>query len=385
MAADPIPVIEVAGTHREVGQQIGERMRSTLERMLLRMHDGLPPGVEWRDMLLKGRLCLAHSRAAYPHFVEEIEGVAEGASLPFEELFLMVCEELWEPTAWHVSVSMVPTAIPTVPRGCTDLVARGPATADGSTLLAHTNDLDPEAEQDLVILKVQAGNEPEFLGVSAGGLAYSAGFNSAGISMTGNDVSCSDIRPGVPRLLIARAILAARRLGEAMNACLLPLRASNYNNVIADLNGEVYSMEGSATDCEPIYIDENVMVHANHYVSPPMRRFEAYRNYIGDSVIRHNRAIRLLRENYGRLSPELLQGLLADHTNYPSSICKHDGGSVTVFSIIINLNELRAWIGRGFPCRTTYVEHSLDPWDPPADWPVRASCTPDTETVPRIP
>jgi isopenicillin-N N-acyltransferase-like protein len=365
MATDPIPVIKVAGTHREVGQQIGEKMRSTLERMLRRMHDSLPPGVEWRDMLLKGHLCLTHSRAAYPQFVEEIEGVAEGAALPFEELFLLVCEELWEPSAWHVSISMVPAAIPPVHRGCTDFAARGPATADGSTLLAHTNDLDPDTEQDLVILKVQAGDEPEFLGVSAGGLAYSAGFNAAGISMTGNAVSCSDIRPGVPRLLIARAILAAQRLGDAMNACLLPLRASNYNNVIADPNGEVYSMEGSATDCEPIYIDENIMVHANHYVSPPMRRFEANRNYIGGSIIRHNRAMRLLRENYGRLSPELFQKLLADHADYPDSICKHDGSAVTVFSIIINLNELRAWIGRGVPCQTTYFEHTLDPWSAP--------------------
>ncbi len=374
MSADPIPVIQVQGTHREIGQQIGAKMRPTLERMLQRSHVGLPPGVEWEDMQLKGRLCLAHSRATYPQFVAEIEGVAEGSGLPFEELFLIVCEELWEPAAWHISVSMIPTvpAMPMMPRGCTDLIARGPASVGGATLLAHNNDLSPETEEDLVILKVRAGDAPEFLGVSIGGLAYSAGFNSAGISMTGNAVSCSDIRPGIPRLFIARAILEARRLGEAMDACLLPLRASNYNNIIADLNGEVYSMEGSATDCEPIYIEDNIMAHANHYVSWPMRRFEAHHNYIGGSIVRHNRATRLLRENYGRLSPELFQKLLADHADYPASICKHDGGSVTVFSIIINLNELRAWIGRGFPCQTTYVEHSLDPWDPPADWSLAA-------------
>jgi len=353
MAADPIPVIKVSGTHRQVGQQIGEKMRPALERILHRLRGNVLPGVDWKDMLLKSKLCLAHSRAVYPQYLEEVEGVAEGAELPFEGMFLMVCEELWEPAAWRVSV-------PTLPRGCTDFAARGRATLDGSTLLAHTNDLDPKDEQDLVIVKVQAGDEPEFLGVSVGGLVYSAGFNSAGISLTGNAVSCNDVRPGVPRLLIVRAILAAQRLGEAMDACLLPSRASNYNNIIADTNGEVYSMEGSATDCEPIYIEENIMAHANHYVSLPMRRFEADRNDIGGSVIRHNRAMRLLRENYGQLSPELFQRLLADHANYPASICKHEGESVTVFSIIVNLNELRAWIGRGFPCQTIYVEHRLD-------------------------
>jgi isopenicillin-N N-acyltransferase-like protein len=362
VATDPIPVIKVSGTHRQVGQQIGEQMRPQLQRLMVHLRQDLPPGVSWDAMLQKGRLCLAHSRAVYPQFVDELEGIAEGAELPFDEVFLEMCEELWEAAVWQAGG-------PARSKGCTDFAARGQATADGSTLLAHTNDLSPKDEQDLVILRVQAGDEPEFLAVSVGGLGYSAGFNAAGISMTGNAVSSNDVRPGVPRLLIVRAILAARRLGEAMDACLLPQRASNYNNVIADTNGEIYSMEGSAIDCEPIYIEGDILAHANHYASPPMRRFEADRNDIGGSVIRHNRAMRLLRENRGQLSPALFQRLLADHANYPSSICKHAGESVTVFSMIIDLDELRAWIGRGRPCQTTYVEHTLEPWTPPDDWP----------------
>ena len=362
MATDPIPTIRVRGTHRQVGRQIGEQLKPELVRTVEQMHQELPPGVSWDALMQKGRLCLAHSRAVYPQFIEELEGIAEGADLPFDEVFLGMCEELWEAAAWQASA-------PGRSKGCTDFAARGRATVDGSTLLAHTNDLDPETEQDLVILRVQAGDEPEFLAVSPGGLGYSAGFNAAGISMTGNAVSSNDVRPGVPRLLQVRAILAARRLGEAMDACLLPQRASNYNNIIADPHGEIYSMEGSATDCEPIYIEDDILAHANHYASPPMRRFEADRNDIGGSVIRHNRAMRLLRENYGQLSPTVFQRLLADHANYPSSICKHAGESVTVFSMIIDLNELRAWIGRGRPCQTTFVEHALERWTLPDDWP----------------
>jgi isopenicillin-N N-acyltransferase-like protein len=362
MATDPIPTIRVRGTHRQVGRQIGEQLKPELVRTVEQMHQELPPGVSWDALMQKGRLCLAHSRAVYPQFIEELEGIAEGADLPFDEVFLGMCEELWEAAAWQAGA-------PGRSKGCTDFAARGRATVDGSTLLAHTNDLDPETEQDLVILRVQAGDEPEFLAVSPGGLGYSAGFNAAGISMTGNAVSSNDVRPGVPRLLQVRAILAARRLGEAMDACLLPQRASNYNNIIADPHGEIYSMEGSATDCEPIYIEDDILAHANHYASPPMRRFEADRNDIGGSVIRHNRAMRLLRENYGQLSPTVFQRLLADHANYPSSICKHAGESVTVFSMIIDLNELRAWIGRGRPCQTTFVEHALERWTLPDDWP----------------
>jgi isopenicillin-N N-acyltransferase-like protein len=351
MSAEPIPVIEVSGTHRQVGQQIGEAMKPQLQRMVARLREELPPSVAWADLLRQGQIYLAHTRPVYPQYVEELEGIAEAAGLPFEEVFLEICEELWEPAAWRER--------PGLARGCTDLLARGRATHDGSTLIAHTNDLSPEVEEDLVILKVQAGQEPQFLGISVGGLGYSAGFNAAGISMTGNQVSCNDIRPGVPRLLAVRAILAARRLEEAMDACLLPQRASNYNNVIADANGEVYSMEGSATDCEPIYITEDILAHANHYVSLPMRRFEANRNDASGSIIRHHRAMRLLRENYGQLSPERLKTLLADHANYPGSICRHGVGTVTVFSLVIHLEQRLAWIGRGCPCETTFIEHSL--------------------------
>jgi isopenicillin-N N-acyltransferase-like protein len=153
-------------------------------------------------------------------------------------------------------------------------------------------------------------------------------------------------------------------LGEALETCLLPQRASSYNNFIADANGEVYTMEGSATDCEAIYIEDDILAHANHYVSPSMRRFEADRNSIAGSLIRHHRAMRLLHENFGSHSPELFKKLLSDHVDYPTSICKHGLETVTVFSMIIQLERLRAWIGPGRPCETEYAEYELDPWQP---------------------
>jgi isopenicillin-N N-acyltransferase-like protein len=342
-----IPMIEARGSHREVGRQIGQGCQAQIRGMLASLHLELPDGITWPEMLEQSRRYLKFSREVYPQYVEELEGIAEGAEVPFDEVFLSVCEELWESAAW---------------RGCTDMAARGRATLDGSTLVAHTNDLLPQAEENLAILKIQAGDEPEFLGVSPGGIAISAGFNAAGISLTGNQLDNNDIRPGVPRLLVVRAILASRYLSEAMDHCLLPQRASSYNNVLADTNGEVYSMEGSATDCEPIYIENDVLAHTNHYVSPAMRCFEADRNNLSNSALRYNRAIRLLRENYGQLTPELFQKLLADHAGYPTSICKHGKETVTVFSIIVQPEHLRAWIGRGRACETEYIEYQLKPY-----------------------
>jgi isopenicillin-N N-acyltransferase-like protein len=347
MAADPIPVLSVSGSHRQVGQQIGAARRMHLNRLLDRVRLELPPGLGWDWAVGRVRPYLDCSRAALPEYVTELAGIAEGADLPLDHLFVAMCEELFEPSPGS---------------GCTDLAARGRATVDGSTLVAHTNDLGPETEEELVILRVQAADEPEFLAVSVGGLGLSAGLNTAGISLTGNQVSSTDVRIGVPRLLVVRAILAARTLGEAMDTCLLPQRASSYNNIIADANGEVYSMEGAATDCEPLYIEDDLLAHANHYISPAMRDKEADRNAIGSSVIRQHRAMRLLRENRGGLSPDLFRQLLADHANYPASICKHGIESVTVFAVIICVEDRRVWIGRGRPCQTIWHEHQLERW-----------------------
>jgi len=347
MSNTPLPIIEARGTHREVGLQIGTQCKDRLQNMFAGLRKDVPKGATWDAMLEQSMLYLEHSRKVYPQYIEELEGIAEGADIPFEDVFLLMCEELWEDVAWH---------------GCTDMTARGKATADGTTLIAHTNDLLPQTESKLVMLKVRAGSEPEFIGISVGGIAISAGYNAAMISLTGNQLDANDTRSGVPRLLVVRAILGSTTLSEAMTHCLLPNRASSYNNVIADGSGEIYSMEGSATDLEAIYIKDDVMAHANHYVTPSMRRFERDRSQIANSIIRHNRADYLLRQNYGELTPELFRILLADHAGYPTSICKHGTETHTVFSIIIQLETLKAWIGRGHACETEYIEYQLQPY-----------------------
>src|SRR5574341_174947 len=142
MPKDPIPVIEACGTHREVGNEIGRQSARLIQDRFASRRNRIPAGATWDKMLEQSRLYLDFSRAVYPHYLEELEGIAEGAQVPFEEVFLSMCEELWDASVW---------------RGCTDMAARGRATSDGSTLIAHTNDLLPQQESRLAILKVKAG------------------------------------------------------------------------------------------------------------------------------------------------------------------------------------------------------------------------------------
>jgi isopenicillin-N N-acyltransferase-like protein len=167
------------------------------------------------------------------------------------------------------------------------------------------------------------------------------------------------MRVGVPRLLLVRKILAAKTLGEAIDAAILKERASNYNQLITDSSGEIYSIEGSATDYAPLYSTDGYLAHTNHYVAPYMRSFEFDPQGITSSIIRYNRGNRLLKKSAGRITVDKLKEFLSDHVNYPKSICRHGDRIKTTFSVIINLTTKTMLMARGNPCEVKYREYNL--------------------------
>lgn len=338
----PVPVIHVKGSHYEVGRQIGTQLKENLIREVA----GMKKQKEWDKIKAEAGLFLAYSRKYVPEYVLEIQGAADAAGLAVEDLFPSVCEEL-DSTGYEFT------------RGCSDLIASNDVTDDGSVIAAHNNDTSVSTQERVTIVHYQVDGEPEIVAVGYGALGISVGYNSAGISLTGNQVDSNDMRVGVPRFLLVRKILAARTIGQAIDAAILKERASDYNQVIADANGEIYSVEGSATDYAAIYATDGYLVHTNHFVAPWMRKFELDTNAITCSIVRYNRGTRLLRNNLHTLNAEKMKEFLSDHVNYPASICRHGDQVKTTFSVIINLNTLTMLLARGNPCEVKYNEYKL--------------------------
>jgi isopenicillin-N N-acyltransferase-like protein len=180
-----------------------------------------------------------------------------------------------------------------------------------------------------------------------------------------NSVYASDGRVGVPRILGARAILDARTIGEAIHACLPKQRAGGYHYLLADPNGELYSVETSATSNNIGYGDAGWLVHTNHYLSARMQALEAPGAYVG-SHVRLNRARRLLRSRLGQVTVESIQSTLRDHVNWPNAICRHENPedppherSETLASLVMDLSDRVMWAVPGPPCQGQYVEYQL--------------------------
>lgn len=336
----------VAGSHREVGRQVGKATAEVLRRAV-DFGDELPAGRSRDEQLaLAGRYREA-TLAATPWLVEEIDGAAEGAGVDPLALFAASIEEIWS-----VRPSMA-TAGAVVDGRCSDLVAGPPATADGHTWVAHTNDLGPASRDSVVAIEWRVPGEPVVFSLGIGPW-ISVGWNSSGLSLTGNELSPNDERIGVPRLLMVREQLTATSMDEAVAMALRPDRSSSYNTVFAWRDGRVVDVEGSATDAELEGLDDRgTYAHTNHYACSRMRPFEGDPAYAERSAVRLERARELLDAAQPRsIDAGWLRAALADHATEPS-ICRHpeqDSGVATAFWCIADVTAGEIRYGLGNPC-----------------------------------
>jgi hypothetical protein len=319
----PIPLLRVAGSHTEVGRQIGAATADVIRRAV----DGTPfdPAV----VELYRAVTLEH----LPWVVEELDGAAAGAGVDPLAVFAVSIEEL------------APAEAPT---GCSDIVVTGDRTADRHLLVAHNNDLYAEDEQDIVAIEWRVPGEPVVFTLGTGPW-LSVGWNDAGLSVTGNELSPNDERVGIPRLLQMRDVLARRTLAEAVDAVLHPARASSYNWVLAHRDEGALNVEGSATQAgidEPG--TEGFLAHTNHYARADMEAFEQS-DFVADSTRRLERA----RELAGTeaFTVDGLRAALADH----EALCRHGEGAKvvkTVFWCVADVTAGEVTYGRGNPCES---------------------------------
>jgi isopenicillin-N N-acyltransferase-like protein len=338
MPPELLPVVRVAGTHGEVGAQVGRASAEAVARIAAAMTPA---------QVVAARAYREVTERELPWLVEELDGVAEGAGANRLAVFAAGIEEL--DTGGEGDGA------------CSDLVARPPASTDGHLWVAHNNDLSPEVEPDIVATEWRLPGDPVVFTIGIGPW-ISVGFNSAGLALTGNEVSPNDNRIGIPRLLHVRDILRRRTLDEAVEAALSPHRASSYNTILSHRDGGVVNVEGSATDAELIRPGpEGTLAHTNHYVSARMLPYEGDPEYAAGSAVRYRRALEWLAP--GQITEHVLRRALQDHTGAPHSLCRHPehgAQSKTVFWCLADVTEGAVTYGRGNPCDSLEQRYAFD-------------------------
>ena len=355
---DPIPMIKVQGSHREMGRQIGEAFQEQIHHHINNTHTLIDASfttleLTWTGAQNQARKYMPFAQERYPHYVEEMIGLAEGAGVPFEDVAVVNALEAVTIDALHLSK-------------CTSIAINEQKSLNGHVYAAHNEDWLPEDEPDVYLIHADPSDEPPFLAMTYGALLPNIGFNAYGIAQLCDSVFPDDSRIGIPRVIVSRAVLATKTPGDAIREALVPRRAAGYNHLLVHESGELYNVEVSARRFAVLYSMDGYLTHTNHYLDPNMQSIEADSDELVGTRVRYFRANRLLSQ-VDKHSLESIQNIQRDHINYPNSICNHAEDVLTpldrektVNALIIDLTERAMHIAWGNPCLNLYHTYYLD-------------------------
>ncbi|XP_047543774.1 uncharacterized protein LOC125075944 isoform X1 [Vanessa atalanta] len=214
-----VPVIYLQGSHYDVGFDVGRNFAAIIKSFIssygnLRDFEKEYKTDTGRDAYDK---TLANMKKRFPYYVKEMQGVADGANVPFHQLFLLQMDDI----IGTINDNHLPR---NDTGGCSSLAIKTP----NSAVLGHTEDAFSETLNHFYIMSAHIipTQEDRELGAIeerfsslcyAGHLpGYTMGYNENGLVFSINTLSPLVLKPGnTPRTFITRALLASKSYADA--------------------------------------------------------------------------------------------------------------------------------------------------------------------------
>ncbi len=138
-----------------------------------------------------------------PALLDEVRGIAEGAELPFEEVYLwQLADEIWSMGRWAMHEKC--TAIAVDRRG------------EQPTIVAQNMDIPGFYQKYPTLLRIKNEAKPDTLVLTCPGLIGVNGMNSASVAVACNTLlQLRPSRSGVPCLFVVRGVLERANLRDA--------------------------------------------------------------------------------------------------------------------------------------------------------------------------
>jgi isopenicillin-N N-acyltransferase-like protein len=349
--------IECRGPAQAMGRQYGEARATELARELddfFTLMALFPARADRARLTASARRLLAPATACDPEAVDFVRGQAEGAGLPFEELFCLHC----------LLEVMFTTAAPMPPAAmCTSFALTGPATRGGRTIAGQNVDWFTCCNADLLHLTREDGSRA--LALCLSGVPFYQ-LSSRGLCNCANlTLGPVPAEPAVPigiylqramrQPTLDRALAVIRKAASGLGAFFL-----------ADASGAVLGVESIPGRLEVLTPENGVLVHANHYETEAFRPLDQGLAFMPDSPPRAARMRELVLARHGRITPEDMLEVLGDHHGGPHGICRHPHPDVppamaseSRASFLALPAEGVMWVCAGPPCVGTFSEHAV--------------------------
>lgn len=321
------PIIRVEGSNYEVGIVIGRSRQKVIQKILAQNKKLFEKN--FRKYLQQSETFLKQANKYFPQYVDELRGIADGAQVTFQELFLSNNREVanFDPMVSHCTIIGIPT--------------------EDGYLVGHNEDWDADALTHLYILDATINGTKIFgLNYANNIIGASVAINGFGLVEAVNELSHQDTQIGVPKDFIARAILDCKKLEEIEDLMKNIPRAAGFNHVLVQ-GKRLWNIESSAKEYAIEKIDHKKYVHTNHYLTE-LRRIDTQKN-------------EETRLRYDKVKTQLdkiqivgdIKKLLSDRKG--PEICREG----TIGSMIFDTSQRTAHIAYGQPTQESYYKISI--------------------------
>jgi isopenicillin-N N-acyltransferase-like protein len=359
----PFAYIQARGSYRELGRAVGEGARDQIAAALAfyEEHFTAMAGLDFAEAERQTLDYLPYAQRYLPQYVEELEGMAEGANQPFGKLLVPNCaEEFTCPTGeadhdegGHGGSAHFCTAV---------ALMSGDRHLVGHNMDWYVVDVDKNVLFDLT---TPDGTRI----VTLAGVPYLPilGMNSHGVAYVGNSVYSNDGRLGVPNVFVRRWALEASSIEEAAARAAMPVRARGSNHLLGDRDGRIWNVETSA-HAAVLTEHDGYAAHTNHYVEPAMAGYEGSQFAESRRRLADAQAGLAAGVAAGEDPRAVVEGVLRSHHGAPECVCGHPDRDqplgeqgMTVASMVCDLDAMELHACAGPPCENTYTTWSAGP------------------------
>ncbi|MCC2596092.1 C45 family peptidase [Pusillimonas sp. MFBS29] len=287
-----LSLVELSGSPFSVGSTLGKFGAPAAHDYLIHS-ESWASVMAWRGSDAAASM-LALVDAHFPQIRQELEGLASGLELPFEDVFLWNCRgDLW---------SMPPDGCTTV-----QLPGRQPR-------ITHNEDGDPGFAGHCGLGLFRPDNGPAFASFlyPASIPGHTFAVTAHGLAMTVNNLRSRQITAGVPRMVITRAILNQTRLENALTLLRSTAKSGGFHLSLAQSGQpDLYTVEFNALGVSTFTLTKPAL-HANHLIHPFMRDHaqlitdsSRYRQERGNALLAQgvNDPLRILADQENKVFP----------------------------------------------------------------------------------
>jgi len=326
----PVPYFSVEGTVKEAGEQLGAVWKDTYQAAANSYAANSIPW--WQDKRIAKLI-----RRYAPHLPDLYEAIAKGAGL--------------RPNQISVRAEL--------DAGCTSFSLQPSATLDGEPISGQSKDTAMMRGLQMTVLRMKyTDGAPSNLSLTYPAWFAGYGFVEGGCTMYGNSLYVECDGGVLPLEAFGTLLHHCPDVEHVMRLATDYKLSKNAHLTAADEKGGIVGIEngpGKPVFCKPkrgIYVHANSVLSNKRLLASEKRATANAYFRRSDSEERVKHLTRRFETDRGRLTPQLVYGAMMDHSNYPSSVCRHQSTNAQTTAVVIAQPTLkRIHVVRGPACQ----------------------------------